>query len=292
MLYLLDDSDDRVVKEIEDRIRSFGRAVVPILEQAWPDESNPIRVDRILNLIKEINSNVLSDELRRWKEEHSNDLLQGMLIVNKLQNPLLDRQIIENHLDKIKLDAWLELKYDLTAFEKIKILNYVFFDLHKFKGDTDNYHSSANSFIAEVLEKRKGNPVTLAVIYALVAQRLNIPVYGVNLPQHFVLGYVNNLDWSPIERINEKPQEMGNHGGLDVMFYINPFNNGLIFSRENIVQFLQQLNLESKPNYFKTCDNIEILKRVLRNLTSSYEKENKDQKVSIVKRLMDILDEP
>ena len=134
MLYLLDDSDERVVEEIEQRLMDMGSEIIPILEKAWPDETNARRLERILHLIKEINTRVLCEELKRWKATEAQDLLSGMLIVDKLNNPLSDRQLIENKLDKIKLDAWLELKYDLTSFEKVKILNYVMFDLHKFKG--------------------------------------------------------------------------------------------------------------------------------------------------------------
>ena len=62
--------------------------------------------------------------------------MDGVFIINKILDPNLDRQSIENQLDKIKLDAWLELNYDLTSFEKVKILNRIIFDVHKFTGDT------------------------------------------------------------------------------------------------------------------------------------------------------------
>lgn len=287
MLYLLDDSDDRVVEEIENRIMDLGSKVVPLLEKAWPQETNPKRVERILYLIKEINSRVLCEELREWKNSEEQDLLSGILIIDKLHNPLLDRQVVENKLDKIKLDAWLELKYDLTSFEKVKILNYVFFDMHQFKGDTEQYHSAKNSFISHVLDTRKGNPVSLAVIYSIIAQRLNIPVYGVNLPQHFILGYLKDLEWELIQRFNDEPI-LGSEEGGDILFYINPFNSGLIFSKENIIQFLDQLKLEPKESYFTVCSNEDIIKRILRNLITSYEKEKNEAKLQIVRLMMDI----
>lgn len=290
MLYLLDDSDDRIVDEIEKRIVDLGSAVIPYLEQAWPEESNPKRLERILRLIKEINSRVLFEELSAWKKSDDHDLLDGVLIIDKLYNPLVDKQVIDNQLDKIKLDAWLELKYDLTSFEKVKILNYVIFDMHKFKGDTENYHQSKNSFISHVLDLRQGNPVSLAIIYSIIAQRLNIPIYGVNLPQHFVLGYVKDFEWELLNRFNDEPVS-GDEEGSEILFYINPFNSGLIFSKENIMQFLNQLKLEPKDSYFKVCSNIDILRRILRNLIASYEKENNDAKLLIVKQMMQILED-
>ncbi|MFY0644400.1 MAG: transglutaminase family protein [Bacteroidia bacterium] len=288
MLYLLDDSDERIVEEIQERIKEYGSEVIPILEKAWPVESNSKRLERILQLIKEINAKVLCEELTLWKKTEEQDLLDGVLIIDKLYNPLVDKQLIENQLDKIKLDAWLELKYDLTSFEKIKILNYIMFDTHQFKGETDNYHSSKNSFLSFVLESKKGNPVSLAVIYAIIAQRLNIPVYGVNLPQHFVLGYVKDLDWQILSKFNDDAEDEDLEGS-EVLFYINPFNSGLIFSKENIIQFLNQLKIEVKDSYFTVCSNLDILKRILRNLLNSYEKEKNEQKLAVVNEMMQIL---
>jgi regulator of sirC expression with transglutaminase-like and TPR domain len=144
MVYLLDDSDDRVVSHIEEKIFSFGLSTIPFLESLWPDEESAVRQERIVNLIKRIKQNVLAEELRSWLNSEEQDLMDGVFILNKILDPNLDRQSIENQLDKIKLDAWLELNYDLTSFEKVKILNRIIFDVHKFTGDTETYHHSKN----------------------------------------------------------------------------------------------------------------------------------------------------
>lgn len=288
MLYLLDDEDERVVQQIEDKLKTQGVEVVPVLEDYWQSDDSVARQEKIVSLIKAIKQDVLVHEMSEWLERSEDDLLGGMLIVNKIQFPSTDRQVIENQLDKIKLDAWLELNYDLTSFEKVRILNHIMFDVHGFEGDTDTYHHSKNSFISTVLQTKKGNPVTLAVIYAIIAQRLNIPVYGVNLPQHFILGYVQDLGWPPLLRFNDTSASENDPGG-DIMFYINPFNKGLIFNKENIHKFLKQLKLEPKDNYFKTCSNKDILLRVLRNLEVSFAKEKKTEKSAIVQKLLQVM---
>lgn len=288
MLYLLDDTDERVVEHIESQIMEFGIDVVPFLESRWPQEQNTNRQDRILSLVKRIQQQSLANELKKWLQTEEQDLLDGLLIINKLKDPNIDRQSINNLLDKIKLDAWLELNYDLTSFEKVKILNHIFFDVHQFKGNTESYHHSDNSFISNVLETKQGNPISLAVIYSMVAQRLNIPVYGVNLPQHFILGYVKDFDWPPLLQFND-PSAKGNEQGGDILFYINPFNSGLIFNLDNIHKFLKQLQLEPKEDYFKACSNKDILLRVLRNLEVSYAKEHKSGKLEQVKALIGAL---
>jgi regulator of sirC expression with transglutaminase-like and TPR domain len=288
MLYLLDDSDERVVEHIEEKVLNLGNDVLPHLESRWPTEENVKRQERMLTLIKSIKQQALASELKTWRATEGQDLLEGMLILNKLKFPEETRQNIDNVLDKIKLDAWLELNYDLTSFEKIKIFNHVFFDVHQFQGDSENYHQSDNSFISSVLDRKKGNPISLAVIYSIITQRLNIPVYGVNLPQHFILGYVKDFDWPPLLRFND-PAEKGDSFGNDMLFYINPFNKGLIFNNDHIHTFLKQLKLEPKEDYFKACSNSDIILRVLRNLEVSYAKENNNAKLEQVKMMIGVL---
>ena len=289
MVYLLDDSDERVVSHIEEKIFSYGLNSIPFLESLWPNEESAVRQEKIVNLIKRIKQNVLAEELKSWLNSEEQDLLDGVFIINKILDPNIDRQHIENQLDKIKLDTWLELNYDLTSFEKVKILNRIIFDVHKFTGDTENYHNSKNSFLSSVLERKKGNPISLAVVYCIIAQRLNIPIYGVNLPQHFILGYVKDLEWPPLLRFNDESLSRESQYN-EILFYINPFNNGLIFNQENILKFLKQLKLEVKEDYFKICENRDIIIRILRNLEVSFSKENnhskKDQVLNLIKIMM------
>ena len=84
-------------------------------------------------------------------------------------------------------------------------------------------------------------------------------------------------------RFND-PSAANNEPGSDIMFYINPFNKGLIFNKENIFKFLDQLKLEPKEDYFRTSNNKEIVLRVLRNLEVSFAKESNHKKLEIVKR--------
>ncbi len=290
MVYLLDDSDERVVRHIEEQILAMGYESIPILESLWPDEKSIQRQEKIINLINQINKNLLAEDFRDWYNSEDQDLMEGLFIINKILDPTVDRQYIENQINKIKLDAWLELNYDLTSFEKVKILNRIIFEVHDFKGDTDSYHHSKNSFLSSVLERKKGNPILLAIIYSIVAQRLNIPIYGVNLPQHFILGYVKDLEWPPLLNFND-PSIVKDDNHSDILFYINPFNNGLIFNQDHIYTFLKQLNIEAKSEYFNVCSNLDMVKRVLKNLEISYAKESNLSKKEQVENLIRIINQ-
>jgi regulator of sirC expression with transglutaminase-like and TPR domain len=285
LIYLLDDSDEEIVEQIESKILSFGYDAIPFLEEASITEQEVLRLQRMQNIIRELKKTEILRDLAFWKQHDHSDLLKGMLIVERVENTHANIQDIHNQLDKIRLDAWLEFNYDLTSFEQVKILNYIFFKVHRFKGNAENYHDIENSCISKVLESRTGNPVSLGIIYTLIAQRLNIPVYGVNLPQHFVLGY-KNIDGIEILKSFNDESTLPEDDSNDIMFYINPFTEGLILNADSIRSFLKQLKVDPKPEYFNVCSNVEILKRVMRNMLFSYEKLKQHDKSAIIQKLL------
>src|SRR5690606_9073265 len=132
---------------------------------------------------------LLRERLREWYEGEDHDLLTGMWIVATYQYPALELIKLRQELEQLYYETWLEFKPDLYQFAQVNVVNSVVLGKLKFGANTKNFHSPVNSMINIVLESRKGIPITLCVIYMLVAQKLKLPVYGVNLPNLFVLTY-------------------------------------------------------------------------------------------------------
>jgi regulator of sirC expression with transglutaminase-like and TPR domain len=291
LIALLDDDDAEVAEHVEQKLLSLGTDVIALLENEWSTINNIEQQKKVENIIHRIQFSNLLNELRVWSHLSEPDLLDGILLVASYSYPDLDKQKVMNEIDKIRLDIWLELNYDLTPYEKIRVLNHVFYQIHGFKGNTDNYHDPQNSFINNALESKKGNPIMLAIIYMLVAQRLQIPIFGVNLPQHFVLAYKEeNTEHLTSDPFNAKPKL--DHKFGKVLFYINAFNNGAIFSKANLEQFLIQIKIEPKYEFFEACSNIDIVKRVLRNLVVAFKQNKKINKVNEVYEMLATLGEP
>lgn len=281
LLKLLDDSDFEIYRQVEERLLSYGIDVIPVLEKSWENSLDLVLQQRIEDLIHKIQFSSVNDELKTWAISGAFDLLQGFIIVSKYQYPDFDEQKIINQIEAIKRDAWIELRYDTSPIEKVKILNHVFYNIHGFTGNVTNYHDPQNSYLNIVMESRRGNQISLAIIYSVIAQRLDIPIFGVNLPQHFILAYQD--EQSEYEKIS-----LDQHG---ILFYINAFNKGFIFNKRDIDYFLKQLNLEPLPIFYTPCSNIQIIKRVIRNLINSYEKLGYAQKISELESLYAILNE-
>lgn len=278
LITLLDDPDENIYCQVKERFMILGPPAIPHLETAWENSFDMLMQKRIEGIIHNINFEALKTALRHWAEHEQEDLFKGMCILTRYQYPDLDENKLKKQLHQIKQDVWLEIHDDLTGLEKVKIINHILFEVHQFSGNITNYHAPQNSFLNVALESKKGNPVMLSVIYALICKELNIPVYGVNLPQHFVLAYVN--DYANLYDTNHKTLSD------NILFYINPFSKGLIFNQGDIDSFLKQLNIEPENKYYLPCSNVEIMKRMLNNLVFSYEKLGYIEKVDELKSLL------
>jgi regulator of sirC expression with transglutaminase-like and TPR domain len=278
MILLLEDPDDKVFTEIKSRLLGIGTPAIKAMEDIWESTFNPILQKRIEDIVQNIQFDGVKDELRLWADTGGTDLLQGSILIARYQYPDLDEDNIRRQIELIKKDIWLELNPNLTAFEKIRVINHILFDVHSFTGNTTNYHAPQNSYINNVLESKRGNPLLLSILYSSIAQGLNIPVYGVNLPEHFILAYRDEYTLRDSED-EEEP----------ILFYINPFSKGAVFSRLEIDTFLKQLNLEPRRVFYESCPNTEIIKRQIRNLMISYEKLGYPDKEEELRQLLDIV---
>jgi regulator of sirC expression with transglutaminase-like and TPR domain len=267
LISLLDDEDIEVSTQVEKEILSLGEEIIPYLESEWENNFNPLVQKRIEEIIHTVQFESVVTRLADWKNSGGEDLLEGMWIVATYQYPDTELSKLRTEIEQIYYEAWLEFKQDINAYDQIRILNNVLFSKLKFSANTKNFHSPANSMLNMVLETKKANPISLCVIYMLVAQKLGLPVYGVNLPNLFILTYKTD----------------------DLQFYINAFNKGLIFSKADIDNYISHLNLNALDIFYQPCNNIEIVKRVFRNLIASFEKLGDSVKVEEVRRLLGVI---
>jgi regulator of sirC expression with transglutaminase-like and TPR domain len=264
LVSLLEDDDEEVNRHVEGKIMSLGSNIIPYLEEQWENSFDPNVQSKIEDMIHTLQFSRLKERIREWKEKGGESLLEGMWLISLYQYPDTEFNDLNKEIEQIYYDIWVELKEDLHPYDQIKIINGALFNKLKFRANTKNFHSPNNSFLKSVLESKKGNPISLSVVYMLVAEKLGLPIYGVNLPNLFIITYKSE----------------------EVQFYVNAFNRGLIFSKKDIDNYLANLNLTPKPIYYEPCSNEDIIKRVLRNLIMAYEKLGEHHKSEEVKELL------
>ncbi len=264
MVSLLEDDDKEVFNHVESQIYSFGEQIIPYLEDEWARQLSPDVQKRIENILQSLNYKLVRSRLLDWVQNDSTDLLKGVWIIATYQYPDLQLEDLRKKVEQLYFDAWVDFKTDLLPTDQIKLLNTIFFHKFKFKANTTNIKAVTNSMINIVLESKKSNPIGLCVLYMLIAQKLKLPIYGVNLPNIFVVTYKTN----------------------ELQFYVNVFNKGLTYIRQDIENYIMNLRVTPRDLFYEPCSHLDIVRRIMRNLIVAYEDIGDKEKVGDIQRLL------
>lgn len=282
LVRLIDDPDENVFEHVRDKLIDLGPDAIPFLETSWEkDNYGLLFQSRIEDLIHDIQFKSTLKEVKHWIDNPHKDLLEGALMIARYQYPNLDEQAVHNKIQEIRKDIWLEISDRQTAYEKVRVFNKVFYGKYSFSGNSKDYNSPLNSFINTVIETHKGNPLSLCLIYSVIAQSLDLPIYGVNLPNHFILAYLDE---------NNVNAELSNGNEYGVLFYINAFSGGGIFDELEISQFLKGINKPEERSYFEPCSNTAIIVRMLTNLIASFQQIGSAEKVRELTQIRSLFD--
>ncbi len=270
LLQLLDDPDQEIYSHVSDKLASFGPDIIPKLETYWEEALDGILQERIEHIIRHIQFHGVEKAFKHWLEHDSENLYKGALLVAKFQYADLDEVRLRGEIDYIRRAIWLEMNYNLTPFEQINVFNHVFYSLMGFTGKSaENHLSLPGYFLNQVVESKKGNVISLGILYIILAQELDMPVYGVNLPRHFVACYTKDF----LETLEE-------HEDLrdQVICYINPLNRGTIFTRNEVTLYLKKIQEEAKQPHYLPIRNRDTIKLYLQYLQKGYEADGNPEK--------------
>ncbi len=114
-------------------------------------------------------------------------LLEAAISLGQDEYPRLDVQQVLAEVDGLLVRLRRRLPADAPAMHKLRLLNHFFFEELHFGGNLNHYYDPQNSYLHRVLERRRGIPISLAVLWLELAQGLELPAYGVGFPGHFMV---------------------------------------------------------------------------------------------------------
>src|SRR5262249_42564295 len=153
------------------------------------------------------------------RNENDLELDRAALLIAAEEYPHLD---IEKRLDQIAAFAETARSHDdpeASPLMRITRLNDLLFDELGFHGAVENYFDARNSFLNDVIDRRTGIPITLSVLYLEVARRIGLKLFGVGMPGHFIVKFVDD------------EQEI----------LIDPFNGGRLLSVEKCREMIEEM---------------------------------------------------
>ncbi len=267
LISMVDEPDDGIYASLKSRLLSYEKDALPPLKEAWMAATDLLVVSRLGELMDEINFRLIYNELEAWLAEGANGLSKVMFLVNKLGDKDFEETLYQGKIELLFKDAWLEMNENLTALEQIKVLNHIFFTIHQYNSNPATNDVVDDFFIGNLMNAKEGNATSMGMLYLAIAQYLKLPVYGVNLPGHLILAYVDD---------RFKLKDIDSYSREDVLFYINPFNSGAVFTESEIALYIKQVHLTEKELYYLPAHNSLIVQRYLKELQKAYAREGDD----------------
>ncbi len=281
LIRLMDDPDTIIFEAIEEELLKEKPAVIPELEKIWETTRHEICQIRIENLINKIRFKENFKHLRNWSRQSSPDLLEGFMLVSKYHYPDLNEERIFRRIEEIRKKVWVEINNSLTSLEKITVLNHIFFNGYGFNTGPENGLSPQYCFINQLLENQTGNAVSVALLYNIIALRLNLPVRYVDLPRNPMLAYVDR-------RIAAKVHPPGVES--DILFYINPASNGSITGRKELEYYMKKMNYNLSLASYEASSPRCFMLRLLEVMEKSYNKSGLSERATDIQKMITLLD--
>ena len=271
LMFLLEDPDPFVQEQVQLRFMELGDRAVPLLDQIRVQTKDKEEKKRAKEVLHKLTFSTLKGDFAELLLEgigNRAQLERAVITLARFGHPTLRESEYVKTLDHFADMLRPSLRYKRSEREKMRILmKFIFEDLN-FRGDNKDYHNPANGFIDQVIERRKGLPISLSLVAMFIARRLQLPVFGVNMPIHFMLAFVG-----------EKEEQL-----------IDPYDQGAEESYDQCYFFLKKNNVTPKPEHFKMASDIDILARCIRNLMHSYERNEEHDRVQELKSLLGLVE--
>jgi len=276
LLHLVDDPDVEVFDTVASQLLSYGKQIIPNLEQLWEVTEDESVQHRIEVLIHRALFTELQHEFASWAKEDKPSLLQGAILLARYRYPELNAKLIRTQFEQMRRNIWLELNHYLTPLEQINVINSILYNYYKLQGHEITERKPDYFFINYLLESKQGNAFSIGILFLSLCELLDVPVLAVPLPRQFVLAYFDNLyhflspDENPIQQLQ---------------FYIDPVN-GMVYTQNDVDVYLKKINAGNEEHYFEPMDNRDIICRMVEELALSYDYGNEPDKAEELKQLI------
>jgi regulator of sirC expression with transglutaminase-like and TPR domain len=203
-------------------------------------------------------------------------LTEAALSIAQDVYPKLDLGAVQSELDRLAAVLKARLPADAPAVQRLRALNRYFFRELGFSGNRNDYYDPDNSYLNRVLERRRGIPISLAVLYMELGQQIGLPLRGISFPGHFLV------------KLKVRAGDI----------FLDPYS-GQSLSREQLEERLAQFfdargldvptDLALIPS-IQEASSRDILMRMLRNLKSVYhDRKDFDRLLDVQNRLVVLL---
>ena len=265
---LIDDPDYYVESIVMDAMYSRGPSVIKELFAICKTEKSRRTRDAILEKINFLNREFVLDEIRILAKQKDPLLKDGLYLVSKLFDPSLKKIYFDNTIISIAGEFVNEISDQHTAMERVNIFNHIFYKRLNFTTQDIFMLKEKNANLLNVLKTNKGNPITIAILYFVIARVVGLQLSPLCFQSGFIPVYIDE---------NKKS-----------LFYVNIFKDGEIFSEENLNTFFKSQGLNYSTKEFRLRKDKTLIIIYLEALFYTYSSKGKEQVVSLINRALEL----
>ncbi|WP_353931229.1 SirB1 family protein [Okeanomitos corallinicola TIOX110] len=200
--------------------------------------------------------------------DESINLAKAALYISQEEYPDIDPEEYLNALDTMATELEERLPSSRYPLRIIQSINQYLYDELGFTGNKGDYYDPRNSFFNDVIERRTGIPITLALVYMEVGKRIDFPMVGIGMPGHFLI----------------RPDI------ADIEIFVDAFNGGEVMFPQDCQERLSQIYQQEvtlQPEFLAVVSNKHFLARMLTNLKYIYlQKQDLEKTLSVVERIL------
>ena len=280
LLLLIDDPDEEVYSTVSDRIISFGKGIIPNLENLWEHTSDETLQERIELMIHRLHFKDLSEDFDYWKNG-SAELMQGALLVARYHYPEIQESQIRQDLEKIRRNVWLELNSYLTPLEQVNVMSSILYNYYKQIGVEIAYNQPEDFFINKTIETKKGNSISNGILYLALCELLDIPVKAINIPKQFILAFMD----TQYGMIHPDAQNADK-----IKFFIDPLN-GQVYSHQDVESYFKRISIPPTNGYYRELSSKQVIQFLLEELSKCFDNDQNHYKMKELLSLAKLLGE-
>ena len=249
LLTLLNDEDPAVYLAVRERILSFGEEALTWIRPHTLSR-DPILRRRALEIVRFFEQMAADTEFLQFclTTGENSDLEHGAFLLARTEFPEINVAAYQALLDSYASDIRETLLHQAQPEAIIATMNEFVFIKQEFCGNESNYYDPENSYLNRVMDRKKGNPINLCLLYLLLARRLNLPMTGIGLPGHFICRFQDASE----------------------AFYIDVFNQGRILTKTDCIHYLIQTPSGYRRDFLAPMASRRILMRICANLHLIY----------------------
>jgi regulator of sirC expression with transglutaminase-like and TPR domain len=249
LLTLLADEDPEVYASIRGTIIERGAAAGEWMREHRLEEDPRLR-RRVNEIVDHFDRQTTDNDFLRFCLNKSDkiNLERGAWLLSRTRYPEISvagyEAVLDNHVSELKD----RIDFGASAGQILRTINFYLYHHLGFLGDMEDYYDPQNSYLSRVIDRQRGNPISLSAVYIFICRRLHLPVVGIGMPGHFICRFQTSRE----------------------QIYIDPFQKGRLMTKGDCIKMLIQSGHEYNDGFISAVTPRRVLLRMCSNLQHAY----------------------